>query len=128
MIYITSKPMNTAHSERCQKHGDLLTNSSPSIILLMPSEYYVSFLCFIFLSLSSLDTQNWNSALQDIDQAAGDIVAVREDPHLQGAVCSTGEDAVTGTRLYLHDACTDVAEDGLLGMLGAKRVHEPVAG
>lgn len=29
MIYIDSKPMNTAHSVRCQKHGDLLTNSSP---------------------------------------------------------------------------------------------------
>ncbi len=55
MIYIKSKPVNTAHSERGQKHGDLLTNSSPSMILLMPSECYISFLCFFFLSLSSLD-------------------------------------------------------------------------
>lgn len=66
--------------------------------------------------------------LQDVDQAAGDIVAVREDPHLQGAICSTGEDAVTGARFHLHDTGTDVAEDGLLGMFGAKRVHEAVAG
>lgn len=66
--------------------------------------------------------------LQDVDQAAGDVVAVGEDPHLQGAVCSAGEDAVAGTRLHLHDAGTDVAEDGLLGVFDAKRVHEAVAG
>lgn len=78
--------------------------------------------------LSSLDPQKWKSALQDINQAAGDIVAVWEDPHLQGAVCPAGEDSVSGPRLHLHDAGADVAEDGLLGMLGAERVHEPVAG
>lgn len=65
--------------------------------------------------------------LQDVNQAAGDIVTVREDPHLQGAVCSAGEDAVIGLRLHLHDTGTDVAEDGLLGMLVAERVHEPMA-
>lgn len=105
-----------------------LTNSSPSVTLIMPSECYISLLCFFFLSVSSLDPQTWNETLQDVDQAAGDVVAVREDPHLQGAVCSTGEDAVTWPCLHLHDTGADVAEDGLLGMLRAKRVHEPVAG
>lgn len=66
--------------------------------------------------------------LQDIDQTARDTVTVREDPHLQGTICTTGEDAVTGSRLYLHDTGTDVAEDGLFSMFGAKRVHQPVAG
>lgn len=29
LICINSKPVNTAHSERCQNCGDLLTKSSP---------------------------------------------------------------------------------------------------
>lgn len=29
LIYVNSKPMNTAHSERCQKRGGLLTDLSP---------------------------------------------------------------------------------------------------
>lgn len=65
-------------------------------------------------------------ALQDVNQAAGDVVAVRKNPHLQSAVCSAGEDAVVGLRLHLHDAGTNVAEDGLLGVLAAERVHEPM--
>lgn len=65
--------------------------------------------------------------LQDVNQAAGDIVTVREDPHLQGAVCSAREDAIIGLGLHLHDPGADVAEDWLLGMLVAERVHEPVA-
>lgn len=65
--------------------------------------------------------------LQNVNQAAGDIVTVGEDPHLQGAVCSTGKDAVIRLCLHLHDAGTDVAEDGLLGMLIAERVHKPMA-
>lgn len=67
-------------------------------------------------------------SLQHVHQAAGDVVAVGEDPHLQGAVSATGEDPVPGPSLHLHDAGADVAEDGLLGVLGAKRVHEAVAG
>ncbi len=128
MIYIDCKPKNTAHSERGQKQGDLLANSSPSVTLIMPSECYISLVWFFFRSLSSLDPQKWDYSLQDVDQAAGDVVAVGEDPHLQSAVCSTGEDAVAGPRLHLHDAGTDVAEDGLLGVFSAERVHEPMAG
>lgn len=94
----------------------------------MPSVCYISCLCRSFLSLSSLDPQQWKQVLQDIDQTARDTVTVREDPHLQRTVCATGEDAVTGSCLHLHDAGTDVAEDRLFSMLGAKRVHQPVAG
>lgn len=65
--------------------------------------------------------------LQDVHQAARDAVAVGEHPHLQGAVRAAGEDAVAGPGLHLHDAGADVAEDGLLGVLGAERVHQAVA-
>lgn len=68
------------------------------------------------------------AALQDVDQAAGDVVAVGEDSHLQGSVSAAGEDAVSRTRLHLHHSGTDVAEDRLLGVFGAKRVHEPMTG
>lgn len=94
----------------------------------MPSVCYISCLCCSFLSLSSLDPQQWKQVLQDIDQTARDTVTVREDPHLQRTVCTTGEDAVTGSCLHLHDTGTNVAEDRLFSMLGAKRVHQSVAG
>lgn len=79
-------------------------------------------------SLFSLDPQKWKSALQHINQTAWDTITVGEDPHLEGAVGTTGEDAVTGSRLHLHDTRADVAEDGLFSVLGAERVHQPVAG
>lgn len=82
---------------------------------------------FLFRSVS-LDRPEWKPALQDVHQAAGDVVAVGQHPHLQRAVRSAGEDAVAGPRFHLHDTVADVAEDGLLGMLRAERVHEPVAG
>lgn len=66
--------------------------------------------------------------LQDVDQTAGDAVAVGQHPHLQGAVGAAGEDSVAGSSLHLHDAGADVAEDGLLGVLGAEGMHEPVSG
>lgn len=66
--------------------------------------------------------------LQDVHQTAGDTVTVREYPHLQGTVCTTGEDAIAGTGLHLHDASADVAEDRLLSVFGTERVHQPVAG
>lgn len=75
-----------------------------------------------------MEPQKWKSALQHINQTAWDTITVGEDPHLEGAVCTTGEDAVTGSRLHLHDTRTDVAEDGLFSMLSAERVHQPVAG
>lgn len=95
----------------------------------MPSECYVSL--FVFrLSVPFLfgPSKVEVGELQDVNQAAGDIVAVGEDPHLQGAVCSAGEDAIPRPRLHLHHTGADVAEDGLLGMLAAEGVHEPVAG
>lgn len=66
------------------------------------------------------------STLEDVEDAAGGVVAVRENPHLQRSVSTAGEDTVTGTRLDLHHAGADVTEDGLLGVLVAERVHEPV--
>lgn len=65
--------------------------------------------------------------LQDVKDTVEDVVAVGEDSHLQGAVCPAGEDTVAGPGLHLHDAGADVAEDGLLGVLGAERMHEAVA-
>lgn len=96
---------------------------------------YISF-CVFFLLLLFFSSRlfphrtprEWKQALQGVDQAAGDVVAVGEHPHLQGAVRPAGEDAISGPRLHLHDAGADVAEDGLLGMLVAEGVHEAVAG
>lgn len=79
------------------------------------------------MSFSSLDPELWKQASQDVNNAAGDVVAVRENPHLQGAVRAAGEDAVPRTRLHLRDAVADVAEDGLLGVFVAEGVHEAVA-
>lgn len=67
-----------------------------------------------------------HSTLEDVEDAARGVVAIGENPHLQCSVSAASEDAVTGTRLNLHHAGTDVTEDGLLGVFGAKRVHEPV--
>lgn len=50
MIYMKCKPMNTARCGRGQKHGDLLTNSSPSLTLLMPSECYKLYVFFLSVS------------------------------------------------------------------------------
>lgn len=66
--------------------------------------------------------------LQDVHQAAWETVTVGEYPHLQGPVCTAGEDAVAGPGLYLHDASANVAEDRLLSVFGTERVHQPVAG
>lgn len=120
--------MKTAHCEKEAKSIGDLRPTLPHQLHYKCLACYISCLCYSFLSLSSLDPQQCRQALQDIDQTARDTVTVREDPHLQGAVRTTGEDAVTRSCLHLHDASTNVAEDGLFSMLGAKRVHQPVAG
>lgn len=105
--------VNTAHSERHQKRLTL-TLFTPSMIPFMPFGL-------------SVDPVKWKQVLQDVNQAAGDVVPIGEDPHLQGAVRSTGEDAVIGMSLHLHHTGANVTEDGLLGVLSAERVHESVA-
>lgn len=78
--------------------------------------------------MTSLQTvQEVVCGLQNVEDARGDVVAVGQNPHLEGSVGAAGEYAVAGAGLHLHDARSDVPEDGLLGMLCAKRVHEAMA-
>lgn len=79
--------------------------------------------CKRFPFLSSLDERK----LEDIHQAVGNVVAVRQDSHLQRPVGAAGKNAVAGAGLHLHDAGADVAEEGLLCVFNAEGVHETVA-
>lgn len=79
-----SKLMNTVHAESCQQRGNLLTNSSPSSVSINAYRVLQKHFGF-FPPLSDpflLGPSELQKALQGVNQAAGDIVAVWEDPHL----------------------------------------------
>lgn len=48
--------------------------------------------------------------------------AVRQDSHLHGTVRPAGEEVIGRTRFDLHDACAEVAEEGLAGVFVAESV------
>lgn len=64
--------------------------------------------------------------LEDLENTGRNVVAVGEDPHLQGPVGSAGEDPVTRAGFDLHHPSADVSEYGLLSVLCAEGVHETV--
>lgn len=55
-------------------------------------------------------------------QVSFDAAVVRQDSHLHGSVRPTGEDVIGRAGFDLHDACAEVAEDGLSGVFVAEGV------
>lgn len=66
-------------------------------------------------------------SLQHVTKAGRETERVGQHPHFQGAICSTGEDAIAGRHFDLHDSGAEVSKEGLLGVLVFEGVDQTVA-